>query len=170
MDPDVRLRLIGLLERLLHEIPAADPDPSGSVAVPLTALGDPVAPIDPATLFDDGVALRIYPESRTVALGLVEIDLTRREFDLLLCLASRPRQVFTREQLLDRVWGHRRSGPRSVDVHVRRLRGKLGDDLPVIRTIHGVGYRLDGAVPVAVLRVDDNESHYQGSAVRVPTM
>ncbi|MFY1697982.1 winged helix-turn-helix domain-containing protein [Solwaraspora sp. WMMA2101] len=151
MDADVRLRLIALLERLLDEPPAAGTHPAG-----------PVELVDPA-------ALRIYPDSRTVFLGLAEIALTRREFDLLLCLAGRPRQVFTREQLLDQVWGHRCSGPRSVDVHVRRLRAKLGDDLPVVRTIHGVGYRLDGAVPVAVLRSNDNDSHYHRS-VHVPTM
>ncbi|MFY1654470.1 helix-turn-helix domain-containing protein [Solwaraspora sp. WMMB762] len=49
--------------------------------------------------------------------------------------------------------GHRRSGPRCVDVHIRRLRAKLGDDLPVVRTVHGVGYRLDGGCPVTVARL-----------------
>ncbi|MFY1636306.1 winged helix-turn-helix domain-containing protein [Solwaraspora sp. WMMB335] len=117
---------------------AAGPTTAGPPAVPAADLGDPAA-------------LRICAESRTVLLGPVEIPLTRREFDLLFCLASHPRRVFTRGQLLDRVWGHRRSSPRSVDVHVRRLRVKIGEDLPVVRTVHGVGYRLDGGIPVLIL-------------------
>jgi DNA-binding response OmpR family regulator len=56
--------------------------------------------------------------------------LTRRECDLLLLLAEHPRQVFTRPQLLDRVWGHFHTSPRSVDVHIRRLRVELGRICP----------------------------------------
>lgn len=157
MDTAVRHRLIGLLEQLLSEESPTGRGASDVAAAPVADLADPAA-------------LRIYPESRIVLLGLVEIALTRREFDLLYFLASHPRQVFTRAQLLDRVWGHHRSGPRSVDVHVRRLRGKLGDDLPVVRTIHGVGYRLDGSVPVVVLRSLENDTHFQRSGEYVPTM
>jgi DNA-binding response OmpR family regulator len=156
MDDAVRLRLIGLLEQLLDEQASADRGGPAVATAPLAELADPAA-------------LRIYPDSRTVLLGMTEIALTRREFDLLYCLASRPRQVFTRAQLLDRVWGHHRSGPRSIDVHVRRLRRKLGDDLPVVRTVHGVGYRLDGAVPVVVLRTGESDSGFYLSAEQVPT-
>jgi DNA-binding response OmpR family regulator len=69
-----------------------------------------------------------------------EVPLTRLEFDLLVFLARHPRRVFTRDQLLRNVWGYDIAGPRTVDVHITRLRGKL--DVPVVRTIYGVGYRL----------------------------
>ncbi|MDG4775054.1 winged helix-turn-helix domain-containing protein [Solwaraspora sp. WMMD792] len=51
------------------------------------------------------------------------------------------------------MWGHRRSGPRCIDVHIRRLRAKLGDGLPVVRTVHGVGHRRDGGSPVIIARL-----------------
>jgi DNA-binding response OmpR family regulator len=67
------------------------------------------------------------------------VHLTPTEFDLLVFLARRPGQVFTREQLLHEVWGYRDgSGARTVDSHVRALRRKLGSE--VVRTVHGVGY------------------------------
>ncbi|MCZ7418679.1 winged helix-turn-helix domain-containing protein [Verrucosispora sp. WMMA2121] len=94
--------------------------------------------------------LRVVPHARTVYCDGREIPLTRREFDLLRHLADHPRRVFTRAQLLDRVWGHPFTGARSVDVHVRRLRAKLGADLPVISTVRGVGYGLGSAVSVEV--------------------
>ncbi|RFS45591.1 winged helix family transcriptional regulator [Micromonospora craniellae] len=101
----------------------------------------------------DAHRLRVVPHARMVYCDGREISLTRREFDLLRHLADHPRRVFTRAQLLDRVWGHPFTGSRSVDVHVRRLRVKLGVDLPVISTVRGVGYRLDSTVSVEV--VDD---------------
>ncbi len=72
------------------------------------------------------------------------VRLTRREFDLLAFLCESPRRVFSRSQLLRQVWGYEPvSGERTVDVHVRRLRVKLGDDTyPVVATVRGVGYRL----------------------------
>jgi DNA-binding response OmpR family regulator len=67
------------------------------------------------------------------------VHLTPTEFDLLVFLARRPGQVFTREQLLGEVWGYRDgSGARTVDSHVRALRRKLGAEF--VRTVHGVGY------------------------------
>ena len=72
------------------------------------------------------------------------LALTAREFDLLWFLASHPRRVFSREQLMDRVWGYRDyAGGRVVDSHVARIRRKLGEDgvePRFIKTIHGVGY------------------------------
>ncbi|ACQ79536.1 two component transcriptional regulator, winged helix family [Beutenbergia cavernae DSM 12333] len=71
-----------------------------------------------------------------------EAHLTPTEFDLLVCLASSPRTVLTREQLLEEVWDWvDASGTRTVDSHVKALRRKLGADL--IRTVHGVGYSLE---------------------------
>lgn len=74
------------------------------------------------------------------------VDLTVLEFDLLATLASAPGRVFTRRQLLERVWGWDFFGDeRVVDVHVRNLRQALGDDAQnpkVVATVRGVGYRL----------------------------
>lgn len=72
-------------------------------------------------------------------------NLTPKEFDLLYFLISNPRQVFTREQLLDRVWGYQFYGDeRTVDVHIKRLRNKIGTkEQPLIHTIWGVGYKFD---------------------------
>jgi DNA-binding response OmpR family regulator len=86
-----------------------------------------------------GDDIRVDVAARRVARGAEEIHLTPTEFDLLVFLARRPGQVFTREQLLTDVWGYRDgSGARTVDSHVRALRHKLGAD--VVRTVHGVGY------------------------------
>ncbi|MDA8290197.1 MAG: response regulator transcription factor [Actinomycetota bacterium] len=71
------------------------------------------------------------------------VSLTAREFDLLAHFADNPGIVFTRQQLLDAVWGTGWYGDeRTVDVHVRQLRRKLGDALP-LATVWGVGYRCD---------------------------
>ena len=88
-----------------------------------------------------GPEVRLLTGSRQVVLDGRSLPLTRLEFDLLLFLAERPRQVFTRGQLLTGVWGYEHTGERTVDVHVRRLRLKLGA-APVITTVYGVGYRL----------------------------
>lgn len=72
------------------------------------------------------------------------ISLTAKEFALLAFLAQNRGRVFTRETLLARVWGARyEGGPRTVDIHVRRLRMKLGDALP-LETLRGAGYKLRG--------------------------
>jgi two-component system, OmpR family, response regulator len=100
---------------------------------------------------DEGV-LRVFLASRVVMQGGVPVRLTRREFDLLAFFCDHPRQVFDRPQLLRQVWGYEMvSGERTVDVHVRRLRIKLGGPGPLITTVRGVGYRLDEAARVAVV-------------------
>lgn len=71
------------------------------------------------------------------------LDLTFKEFQLLHFLATHPSRVFTREQLLSEVWGYDYfGGSRTVDVHVRRLRAKLGDLEQLIGTVRNVGYRF----------------------------
>ncbi|MRN06710.1 DNA-binding response regulator [Lactobacillus sp. 0.1XD8-4] len=72
-------------------------------------------------------------------------DLTPKEFDLLKTLASKPRQVFTRSQLLQLVWDYEYYGDeRTVDAHIKKLRQKLEDIGPqVIKTVWGVGYKFD---------------------------
>lgn len=72
------------------------------------------------------------------------LDLTFKEFELLRFLATHPSRVFTREQLLSEVWGYDYfGGTRTVDVHVRRLRAKLGDLEQLIGTVRNVGYRFN---------------------------
>jgi two-component system response regulator MtrA len=91
--------------------------------------------------------LEIDPEAFRARKAGEELALTTTEFRLLVELAQRPGQVFTRELLLDRVWGYEYLGDsRLVDVAVQRLRAKVEDDPArptLITTIRGVGYRLD---------------------------
>ena len=72
------------------------------------------------------------------------LDLTFKEFELLKYLAAHPGRVFSRAQLLQEVWGYDYyGGTRTVDVHVRRLRAKLGDAESMIGTVRNVGYRFE---------------------------
>ena len=72
------------------------------------------------------------------------LDLTYMEYELLKFLAAHPGKVFTRETLLSRVWGYEYyGGARTVDVHIRRLRAKLGEEhANLIQTVRSVGYRF----------------------------
>jgi DNA-binding response OmpR family regulator len=88
--------------------------------------------------------LAIYPERRVVTVDGGTVDLRVKEFDLLLTLAENIGVVFTREKLLDVVWGYDFAGEtRTVDVHIAHLRHKLKGMTPSIETVWGVGYRLD---------------------------
>ena len=73
------------------------------------------------------------------------IDLTAREYDILELFLSHPRQVFTRDVILNRVWGYDYLGDSNViDVHIRHLREKLGDESrSLIRSVRGIGYGLE---------------------------
>ena len=89
--------------------------------------------------------LEIDPEARQVLKGGVPVELTNREFELLLFLARNPGRAFSRDELLNNVWGENYFGdPKTVDVYIRRLRVKL-DDNPLfpgpIETVWGTGYR-----------------------------
>ncbi|MFY1615119.1 winged helix-turn-helix domain-containing protein [Micromonospora sp. WMMD736] len=97
-------------------------------------------------------SLHILASSRSVLRDDEPLPLTRLEFDLLLHLVAHPRRVFTRLQLLNAVWGYEHAGVRTVDVHVRRLRGKVGVDVPLVTTVYGVGYRLADDARVTVDR------------------
>ena len=89
-------------------------------------------------------ALVIDRASREVSLSGHRILLTAKEFSLLAFLAQNRGRVFARQALLSRVWGPRyEGGARTVDIHVRRLRAKLGDALP-LETRRGAGYVLRG--------------------------
>jgi two-component system, OmpR family, alkaline phosphatase synthesis response regulator PhoP len=88
--------------------------------------------------------LAIHPDRRLVLIDDSEVDLRMKEFDLLLTLATNPGMVFTREKLLDVVWGYDFAGEtRTVDVHIAHLRHKLKAMRAKIDTVWGVGYRLD---------------------------
>ncbi len=94
--------------------------------------------------------LVIDVNAHTVTRGGLPLALTPLEFDLLVCLAKKPGQVFTREVLLQEVWGYRHAADtRLVNVHVQRLRAKIEDDPDqpeVVLTVRGVGYKAGPAV------------------------
>ena len=91
--------------------------------------------------------LSIDPQTRLVRRKEQEILLTAKEFDLLMHLAQHPRQVFSRDQLLESVWGlSDYIDPSTVTVHIRRIREKIEDDptLPAhLVTVWGVGYKFE---------------------------
>jgi two-component system alkaline phosphatase synthesis response regulator PhoP len=90
--------------------------------------------------------LIVIPDKYEAFLGEEKLELTPKEFELLTLMTANPGKVFTREALLEKVWGYEYSGDtRTVDVHIRHLRQKLRDDssYPLyIETVRGVGYRF----------------------------
>jgi two-component system alkaline phosphatase synthesis response regulator PhoP len=105
-------------------------------------------PADDAEVYSDGL-IHFDPASHIVRVQKKEVTLTRKEFDLLGSLISNQGRVLSRDQLLERVWGHGYFGEtRTVDVHIRRLRKKLGKPAQDrIETVVGVGYRFRGQGP-----------------------
>jgi len=91
--------------------------------------------------------LAIDPMSRSVTVNDQPVELTAKEFDMLYLLARHPKQVFTRDQLLDRIWGGAQYiDPGTVTVHVRRLREKIEEDASKparLLTVWGVGYKFE---------------------------
>jgi two-component system, OmpR family, alkaline phosphatase synthesis response regulator PhoP len=87
--------------------------------------------------------LEINRINRTVHLGTREVFFPRKEFEILALLAGSPGKVFSREMLLDQVWGNSVVViDRTIDVHIRKIREKLGNDAEWIETLKGVGYRF----------------------------
>lgn len=87
--------------------------------------------------------LSVSEDHHAVTLDGLPIKLTLKEFDILLLLMKNPETVFSRDQLLSRVWGYAFDGEnRTVDVHIRTLRQKLGTAKDHIKTIRGVGYKF----------------------------
>ncbi len=90
--------------------------------------------------------LLVIPEKYEAFIGEKKLELTPKEFELLGLMISNQGKVFTREALLEKVWGYEYSGDtRTVDVHIRHLRQKLSDDSAYpdyIETVRGVGYRF----------------------------
>jgi two-component system, OmpR family, alkaline phosphatase synthesis response regulator PhoP len=86
--------------------------------------------------------IRIDKEKHTVYKGTTEITLPKKEFRLFTLLSSKPGKVFTREYILEQVWGDEVIvGDRTIDVHIRKLREKIGDEY--FKTIKGVGYKFE---------------------------
>jgi two-component system alkaline phosphatase synthesis response regulator PhoP len=97
------------------------------------AVNDPVTEI---------AGLIIDRNTYTLTQNGKELTLPKKEFELLAFLATKPGKVFTRDEILNRVWGNEVVvGDRTIDVHIRRLREKVGSN--VIRTIKGVGYKFE---------------------------
>lgn len=92
--------------------------------------------------------LRIDPKGFRVYVRGVETELTPKEFELLRVLATHPGKVYSRDELLERIWGYEYAGDtRTVDVHVRHLRQKVESDPSnpeYIETLRGIGYRFKG--------------------------
>jgi DNA-binding response OmpR family regulator len=87
--------------------------------------------------------IRLSLDMRTAHVGDEEIDLTPKEFELLAMFVQHPGRAFSRDYLLERIWGDDvYVTDRTVDTHVQRLRKKLGDQADLIRTVWGIGYKL----------------------------
>ncbi|MDR9856904.1 response regulator transcription factor [Paenibacillus sp. VCA1] len=86
--------------------------------------------------------LKVDTVRRTAEIGGNPMELTPKEFDLLALLVSHAGRVYTREDLLDLVWGMEYfGGTRTVDIHIQRLRKKLGDAHYLLQTVYGIGYK-----------------------------
>ena len=89
--------------------------------------------------------LTVSPSRHGVRVDGKEVTLTLKEFELLCLLLSKQETVFSRSQLLDRIWGYEFDGEsRTIDVHVRTLRQKLGSAGKYIKTVRGIGYKIGG--------------------------
>ena len=98
-------------------------------------------------VYDDGQLMIEFAEMQITCQG-VKVRLANKEFKLLSALAKSPGRVLTRQQLLDEVWGYNYYGEaRTLDVHIRKLRQKLGACGDCIETMIGVGYRFTGCLP-----------------------
>lgn len=91
--------------------------------------------------------LMLNLQQRKAVAGEKLLDLTPKEFDLLALLAANPERVYSREQLLDLIWGMEYiGGTRTVDIHIQRVRKKLGPGFhDILQTVHGVGYKASGS-------------------------
>ncbi|NUT49589.1 MAG: winged helix-turn-helix transcriptional regulator [Saccharothrix sp.] len=135
-----RRRVVDTAGRLAEALRSALDLPAADVVVDL-----PVRRVEPT--------LRILVESRRVLLHGSPVELTRLEFDLLHHLCANPHRVHRRTALMANVWGARTVvDTRTVDVHVRRIRHKLGEAASIITTVRGVGYRVDHGDEVVVER------------------
>ena len=99
--------------------------------------------LDKESINEDNEIIKVYPKDRRVIKDGEEIVLRRKEFDLLNFLYGNRGVVFSRDDLLEKIWGYDYEGDtRTVDVHIRRLREKLNEDKnsSIIETVFGIGY------------------------------
>ena len=117
---------------------------------------------EPVPLLSRMGPLELDRERHEVRVNGSPVALTRKEYELLRLLMDHPRAAFDRDQLLERVWGYVYAGEtRTVDVHVRTLRQKLGEAASCIETVRGVGYRLAAEWSPGGLRHEDGPSPEQ---------
>lgn len=158
------LETVRELVELGHGTVTVTPPPEPATAAPGDAAQDaaeteptliwprPAEPVQPPLAAPaDPNEIRLLSASRQVLVGGTPLSMTRLEYDLLHFLAANPRRVFSRIQLLNAVWGYEHTGERTVDVHIRRLRVKLGTHLPLVTTVYGVGYRLSDDARVVIV-------------------
>ena len=101
-----------------------------------------VQPDGPVGVVDVGGGIKINKESYSVSINDEELSLPKKEFELLSLLASKPGKVFSREDILHKIWGEDVVvGDRTIDVHIRKLRQKLGEEK--IKTLKGIGYKFE---------------------------
>ncbi len=99
---------------------------------------------EPGALLEIGGEITLDPDSFVAHVGGQRVELTSTEFRILRILAERKGRVFTRDELLDRLWGNEKTVlDRTVDVHVKNLRLKLGEAARFVRSIRGVGYKIE---------------------------
>jgi two-component system phosphate regulon response regulator PhoB/two-component system alkaline phosphatase synthesis response regulator PhoP len=99
---------------------------------------------EPPTVLEIGGGLVLDAERFQVRRDGIALDLTSTEFKILRLLASKKGRVFSREQILDELWGHDKIVlDRTVDVHIKNLREKLGPAGGLIKNIRGVGYKVE---------------------------
>lgn len=102
------------------------------------------SPMETPKVLELGEILRLHPESYEVFVKNVRVELTTTEFKLLQILAEKPGRVFSREQLLNRLWGNDKLViDRTIDVHIKNLREKLGPAGSLIKNIRAVGYKIE---------------------------
>ena len=110
---------------------------------------------------DSSQELTIDTEHHIVKKGDETIILPRKEFSLLQLLHSEPGKLFTRDEIYRQVWGNIVVGDRTIDVHIRKLRQKIGDNHIV--TVKGVGYKFEAAQPQEEQEKEDKQEQEQGN-------
>jgi two-component system, OmpR family, alkaline phosphatase synthesis response regulator PhoP len=146
--------VLAIVEPQVFELISAVPSVSDFVSVPVDEAELRLRVgrlLDSLSDGDEGAVLRcggleIDTERYKVTVQGDVVDLTYKEYELLRFLASNPGKPFTREALLNQVWGYDYyGGSRTVDVHVRRIRAKIERDEPFVETVRNVGYRFTEA-------------------------
>ncbi len=133
---ELMARVRAILRRMALDSQIRAPSADSERSSPLFELPNP-----PKTIMHG--PLRVDPATHTATLDSVELDLTPKEFELLLLFVAHPGRVFSRDFLLKHLWSHDYEGlDRAVDTHITRLRKKLGPCGERIVTVWGIGYRF----------------------------